>query len=145
MKRVVGGLSLVGLVGTLAVLVGTGCVAEATTTPVYEPAAYGDIILTWSINGDASGIQCAPHGAALVEVKITDPQGGLVDDWQMDCTGEGTDETLAFGAYTASAQLEDVNGDPITTAASAPFQISAGYSSAPIDFDFSESSFTNGT
>ncbi len=137
---------------------GVGCVVQQEPTgPAYvscpsEPycgsgggGGGGDIALSWSIDHDTTGAMCEAHDAAQIEVKITDSAGQTVDDWRLPCTGGATDEVLPAGVYTASGQLEDVNGSPITTADPSQFVVYAGASAQPIDFDFEENSFTNGT
>ena len=123
--------------------IGTGCVVTESV-PVNDGVP-GDIVLTWSINGDASGDMCASHDATQIQVTITNTAGAVVDNWQVPCASEGTDETLPPGIYNATAQLENSNGQAITTADPTSFTISSDYSSIPVDFDFDEDSFTNGT
>jgi len=126
-------------------LAATGCFVEESAPVGYGPSPNGDIAFSWSIDGDATGAQCAAHGASYVEIKVTDPNGNVVDDWQVSCLAGLQDEILPQGAYTATAVLEDVNYAPVTAADPASFQIVAGATTAPIDFDFEENSFTNGT
>jgi hypothetical protein len=137
---------------TIAIcLAGVGCVVDSTAPGyAYCPTqqscvAGGDVLLSWSIDGDGSGALCASHDAAQIEVTITDATGQTIDDWPVPCVAGPTDETLPPGVYTATAQLQDASGHPITTADPAQVAIYAGASSAPLDFDFEENSFTNGT
>jgi hypothetical protein len=146
-------MRVVEVIGTFGLsvalgLVGTGCVVDNSAPECVGQGCYvgaGDVILSWSIDGDGSGALCASHDAAQIEVKIVDVNNNPVDDWQLPCTTGGADETLPAGDYTATAQLEDASGKPITTADPSQIAIYAGYSSVPLDFDFEEDSFTNGT
>jgi hypothetical protein len=147
----VSSMKLVGL-GCLGVAIamcvaGTGCVVEQSVGPV-DNGDPGDIVLIWSIDGDSTGDQCASHGAAQIEVMITDPSGDLIDDLKLPCTAEGTDETLPPGFYTATAQLEDSSGKPITTSTlpqDGQFTIYSDFSSPSLTFDFDDDSFMNGS
>jgi hypothetical protein len=134
-----------GLALTAAVCVaGTGCVVEDTGPGgCIDDGDTGDIVLTWSIDGDSSGAQCAPHGAAQIQVTITNPSGVVLDTWRLPCVGEGRAEVLPAGYYTATATLEDANGNAITTMDPTQFSICSDTSTYPVDFDFDDDSFTS--
>ena len=122
---------------------GTGCVV---TESVPVTGGYlGDIVLTWSIDGDSSGGQCGSHDAPQIQVTITDSSNQIIDSWRVPCASEGSDESLPPGVYSATAQLLNASGQAITTADPTTFTISSDSSSLPVDFDFDEDSFTNGT
>jgi hypothetical protein len=124
-----------------------GCALASDAVPFLVPPGVesADIALSWSIDGDSSGALCAQHGAAQVEIIFTDDSGAQVDDWTLPCALAATNEPLGPGLYDASATLEDVNGNPVTTTATTEVSFSSGMSPGPVDFDFEEASFTNGT
>jgi hypothetical protein len=128
------------LLSTVAAVPLAGCVVETdTSVPFSGPA--GQIVLTWSIDGDTSGQGCYAHKVSQIEIVVTDPNGNTIDDFVLACSVEGTNEYLPQGAYTGSATLEDASGNALTTTATANFTILADLASVPVDFDFPSSSF----
>ena len=115
-------------------------VAGCTVQTSHAPPA-GTATLRWSIRGAFDPGDCYAYAAATMQILVYDSDGAYLEDIEASCTAFGTTTALDAGWYSATMQLLDAAGRPVSTLLdTSSFDVHPA-TDVLIDTDFPDSSF----
>jgi hypothetical protein len=122
--------------GALSLLLVAACGGAGSHGPHMGTATF-----QWSLQERFVPADCYAWAASAMEVVVYDAHGVYVEGTSASCTAFAATTALAAGWYSATLQLADDAGRPVSTALdTGPFAVSAG-ADVLIDTDFPADSF----
>jgi hypothetical protein len=109
-----------------------GCSSSSQPTGV----ASGALNTRWTIAGSSDPNQCAVHDAANIDIRVFDPNGGLVSNVVLPCQQLAARVFLYPGRYTGTMTLTNsAAGARTTTLVLQPFDVFENTDTfVPVDF-----------
>lgn len=113
-----------------------GCTAQASHGHPASTATF-----RWSIRGAFDSRDCYAYAASMMQILVYDSDGANLEDIEASCSAFGTTTALNPGWYSATLQLLDAAGRPVSTVLdTGPFDVHPD-NDVLIDTDFPDSSF----